>query len=291
MEIRRIVPSGYCKGVINAINIVRKAREEHAGENIYILGMIVHNSHVTDELSKMGIITLDDPLKSKDELLDEIDEGVVIFTAHGIADSIKEKAIAKGLTVIDATCSDVLKTKELVKDHLDKGYDVIYFGKKKHPEAESILSLSPLIHFITSKEDIEQLDIDNDRIIVTNQTTMSYLELEEMFGLLKEKYPHCIIEKEICNATSARQKAVTDIKDGDVLYVVGDVKSNNTSKLATIGRNSFQNVYLISSKDDINKKDLTGQDKIYVTAGASTPPKLIDEVLNYLNELAAESLE
>ena len=290
MEIRRILPSGYCKGVINAINIVRKAREEHADKKIYILGMIVHNSYVTDELSKMGIITLDDPLKSREELLDEIDEGVVIFTAHGIADPVKEKALAKGLTVIDATCSDVLKTRELVKEHLDNGYDVIYFGKARHPEAESILSLSPFIHFITSKEDIGKLDINNDRIIVTNQTTMSYLELEEMFEMLKEKYPHCIIEKEICNATSARQKAVTDVRDGDVLYVVGDLKSNNTNKLAAIGKNNFKNVYLISSKDEINKKDLIGQDKIYVTAGASTPPKLIDEVLEYLNELAAESL-
>ncbi|MBR2577670.1 MAG: 4-hydroxy-3-methylbut-2-enyl diphosphate reductase [Erysipelotrichaceae bacterium] len=291
MEIKRIVPSGYCKGVINAISIVRKARKEYADKKIFILGMIVHNSYVTDELSKMGIITLDDPLKSKEELLDEIDEGVVIFTAHGIADRIKEKAKAKGLITIDATCSDVLKTKELVRNYIDKGYDVIYFGKHKHPEAESILSISPSIHLITCEEDIGKLDIHNEHIAVTNQTTMSYLELEKMFSLLKEKYPNCIIEKEICNATSARQKAVTDIKDGDVLYVVGDVKSNNTGKLAAIAENSFRHVYLISSKDEINKKDLEGQSKVYVTAGASTPPKLIDEVLEYLNGLAAETLQ
>ena len=285
MEIKRIVPSGYCKGVINAIDMVRKAREEYGDQKIYILGMIVHNSFVSAELSKLGIITLDDPSKTKEELLDRIDEGVVIFTAHGIADSIKEKAIAKGLMVVDATCSDVLKTKKVVREYLEKGYDVIYFGKKGHPEAESVLSISPAIHFISKEEDIDDLSIDNGHIIVTNQTTMSFIELEDMFKKLKEKYPHCLIKEEICNATSSRQRAVAEVKDGDVLYVVGDVKSNNTAKLADIGKHNFRKVFLISSKDEINKKDLEGQSKIYVTAGASTPPKLLDETIEYLKSI------
>ncbi|MBR3227536.1 MAG: 4-hydroxy-3-methylbut-2-enyl diphosphate reductase [Erysipelotrichaceae bacterium] len=289
MEIKRIVPSGYCKGVVNAINIVKKARETYRDEPIYVLGMIVHNSFVSEELDRMGIITLNDQSRSKEELLDTIDRGVVIFTAHGIADSIKNKAEDKGLICIDATCSDVRKTQELVKSYLSEGYDVIYFGKAGHPEAESVLSISKDIHFVTGKEDIAGLDIRNSKIVITNQTTMSYLELEEMFGILKEKYPHCLINEEICKATSARQKAVADIRDGDVLYVVGDVKSNNTGKLASIGKKNFRNVYLIPSKEGINKKDLEGQHRIYVTAGASTPPHLIDGVMKYLEELAAET--
>ena len=288
MEIKRVVPSGYCKGVVSAINIVKKAKEDYPNEKIYILGMIVHNTYVKDELSKLGIITLDDQNKTKEELLDEINDGVVIFTAHGISQTIKDKAIKKGLIVVDATCSDVLKTQDIVKEYLNKGYDVLYFGKKKHPEAEAVLSISKSIKLIENEDDINSLDINNEKIFVTNQTTMSFLELEKVFNLLKDKYPNCLIQKEICNATSSRQKAILNIKNGDVLYVVGDKKSNNTNKLVDIGKTNFKKVYLINNKDEINKNDLIGQNKIYVTAGASTPPILIDEVLKYLNELSSK---
>lgn len=288
MEIIRVVPSGYCKGVINAINLVKKTRQDYPFEKIYILGMIVHNTFVSNELKKFGIISLDDTNKSKEELLDEVKEGIITFTAHGISDKIKQKAIAKGLITVDATCSDVLRTQNIVKEYLAKDYDVIYFGKKGHPEAEAVLSLSPAIHLLTSKEDVDDLNIHNEKIFVTNQTTMSYLELADVFKYLKEKYPHCLIEEEICKATSSRQKAIMDIVDGDVLYVVGDSKSNNTNKLVSLGKHNFKKVYLINSKNDINKNDLVDQNKIYVTAGASTPPVLIDETIEYLNSLASE---
>ena len=291
MEIHRVVPSGYCKGVINAINIAKKAREDYKDKNIYVLGMIVHNSYVTSELEKLGIVTLDDSKKSKEELIDELNDCVVIFTAHGISDKIKQKAIDKGLITVDASCVDVLKTQDIVKDYLNKGYDIIYFGKAKHPEAEAVISISDKIHMVTKLDDIEKLNIDNDKIFITNQTTMSYIELQDMFDLVKKKYPSVTILKEICNATSSRQKAVFDIKDGDVLYVVGDKKSNNTNKLVEIAKRNIKHVYLINSKDEIKKDDLIGQSKIYVTAGASTPPVLINEVIDYLNTLASKSLQ
>ena len=285
MEIKRVVPSGYCKGVVNAINIVKKTKEQYPNENIYILGMIVHNSYVSKQMEDLGVITLEDPNLSKEELLDTIDKGVVIFTAHGISDKIKQKALDKGLICVDASCVDVLKNKDLIKSYLDKGYDVVYFGKKKHPEAEAILSLSNNIHLVSNISDIDNLNISNDNLLITNQTTMSYLEVEDMLKLIKDKYPTCIIQKEICNATSSRQLAITNIKDGDVLYVVGDVKSNNTNKLKEIGLKYFKKVFLISNYKEINKKDLVNENKIYVTAGASTPPILIDEVIDYLSKL------
>lgn len=285
MEIKRVVPSGYCKGVVNAINIVKKTKQEYPNENIYILGMIVHNSYVSKQMEDLGVITLEDPNLSKEELLDTIDKGVVIFTAHGISDKIKQKALDKGLICVDASCVDVLKNKDLIKSYLDKGYDVVYFGKKKHPEAEAILSLSDNIHLVSNISDIDNLNISNDNLFITNQTTMSYLEVEDMLKLIKDKYPTCIIQKEICNATSSRQLAITNIKDGDVLYVVGDVKSNNTNKLKEIGSKYFKKVFLISNYKEINKKDLVNENKIYVTAGASTPPILIDEVIDYLSKL------
>ena len=285
MEIKRVVPSGYCKGVVNAINIVKKTKEQYPNENICILGMIVHNSYVSKQMEDLGVITLEDPNLSKEELLDTIDKGVVIFTAHGISDKIKQKALDKGLICVDASCVDVLKNKDLIKSYLDKGYDVVYFGKKKHPEAEAILSLSNNIHLVSNISDIDNLNISNDNLFITNQTTMSYLEVEDMLKLIKDKYPTCIIQKEICNATSSRQLAITNIKDGDVLYVVGDVKSNNTNKLKEIGSKYFKKVFLISNYKEINKKDLVNENKIYVTAGASTPPILIDEVIDYLSKL------
>lgn len=285
MEIKRVVPSGYCKGVVNAINIVKKTKEQYPNENIYILGMIVHNSYVSKQMEDLGVITLEDPNLSKEELLDTIDKGVVIFTAHGISDKIKQKALDKGLICVDASCVDVLKNKDLIKSYLDKGYDIVYFGKKKHPEAEAILSLSDNIHLVSNISDIDNLNISNDKLFITNQTTMSYLEVEDMLKLIKNKYPTCIIQKEICNATSSRQLAITNIKDGDVLYVVGDVKSNNTNKLKEIGSKYFKKVFLISNYKEINKKDLVDENKIYVTAGASTPPILIDEVIDYLSKL------
>ena len=285
MEIKRVVPSGYCKGVVNAINIVKKTKEQYPNENIYILGMIVHNSYVSKQMEDLGVITLEDPNLSKEELLDTIDKGVVIFTAHGISDKIKQKALDKGLICVDASCVDVLKNKDLIKSYLDKGYDVVYFGKKKHPEAEAILSLSNNIHLVSNISDIDNLNISNDNLFITNQTTMSYLEVEDMLKLIKDKYPTCIIQKEICNATSSRQLAITNIKDGDVLYVVGDVKSNNTNKLKEIGLKYFKKVFLISNYKEINKKDLVNENTIYVTAGASTPPILIDEVIDYLSKL------
>lgn len=285
MEIKRVVPSGYCKGVVNAINIVKKTKEQYPNENIYILGMIVHNSYVSKQMEDLGVITLEDPNLSKEELLDTIDKGVVIFTAHGISDKIKQKALDKGLICVDASCVDVLKNKDLIKSYLDKGYDVVYFGKKNHPEAEAILSLSNNIHLVSNISDIDNLNISNDNLFITNQTTMSYLEVEDMLKLIKDKYLTCIIQKEICNATSSRQLAITNIKDGDVLYVVGDVKSNNTNKLKEIGSKYFKKVFLISNYKEINKKDLVNENKIYVTAGASTPPILIDEVIDYLSKL------
>ncbi|MBQ6335480.1 MAG: 4-hydroxy-3-methylbut-2-enyl diphosphate reductase [Erysipelotrichaceae bacterium] len=291
MEIKKVVPSGYCKGVVNAIKLAKDTKKAHPNEDVYILGMLVHNSYVTEELSQLGIITLDDSKLSKEELLDTISEGIVIFTAHGISDQIKQKALNKGLKYVDATCVDVLKTQNIIKEYLAKGYDILYFGKKRHPEAEAVLSISKRIHLISSRQDLEELELDNDKLFLTNQTTMSYLELQDLFTLVKNKYPQIIIEEEICNATSSRQLAITRLQDCDLLYVVGDVKSNNTNKLVDIGLQSgIKKVLLIQNFKDIDIDDLQDVNKVCVTAGASTPPSLINEVIDYLTSEAGDQL-
>ncbi len=285
MEVKRVVPSGYCKGVVNAIKLAKQTRAENPDEKIYILGMLVHNSFVSDELASLGIITLDDSVAGKEELLDKVDEGIIIFTAHGISDRIKNKAAAKGLKYVDATCVDVLKTQNIIKEHLKEGYQIIYFGKKKHPEAEAVLSISDRIHLVTDEKDLEALDLKEDKLFLTNQTTMSYLELKDLIEKVKQIYPQTVVQQEICNATSSRQEAIAKLTDCDLLYVVGDSKSNNTNKLVDIARKQgIRKVLLIHSYKDIDRNDLADVEKVYVTAGASTPPLLIDEVISYLKE-------
>ena len=286
MEIRKVIPSGYCKGVVNAIRLAKQTRIDNPEDKIYVLGMLVHNSYVSEELSALGIITLDDSRKSKEELLDEINEGIIIFTAHGISEKIKNKAIAKGLRYVDASCVDVLKTQSIIKEKLQDGYDVIYFGKRKHPEAEAVISISDKIHLVTDQNDLEDLVIDNDKIFLTNQTTMSYLELKDLIAYAQQKYPDIIIQKEICNATSSRQEAIYKLQDCDLLFVVGDIKSNNTNKLVEVGKQSgIKKVLLIQNYKDINEDDLKDVNRIYVTAGASTPPLLINEVIDHLKRI------
>ncbi len=286
MEIRKVIPSGYCKGVVNAIRLAKQTRIDNPEDKIYVLGMLVHNSYVSEELSALGIITLDDSRKSKEELLDEINEGIIIFTAHGISEKIKNKAITKGLRYVDASCVDVLKTQSIIKEKLQDGYDVIYFGKRKHPEAEAVISISDKIHLVTDQNDLEGLVIDNDKIFLTNQTTMSYLELKDLIASAQQKYPDIIIQKEICNATSSRQEAIYKLQDCDLLFVVGDIKSNNTNKLVEVGKQSgIKKVLLIQNYKDINEDDLKDVNRIYVTAGASTPPLLINEVIDHLKRI------
>ena len=285
MEVNRVVPSGYCKGVVNAIKLAKKTRADNPDAKIYILGMLVHNSFVSEELASLGIVTLDDSFKSKEELLDEVDDGIIIFTTHGISDQIKNKAAAKGLRYVDATCVDVLKTQNIIKDYLNDDYEIIYFGKRKHPEAEAVLSISDKIHLVTDEKDLETLDLKEKKLFLTNQTTMSYLELNDLIEKVKQIYPQIIVQQEICNATSSRQEAIARLVDCDLLYVVGDSKSNNTNKLVDIAKEQgIRKVLLIHSYKDIDTNDLEDVKKVYVTAGASTPPLLIDEVISFLKE-------
>ena len=286
MKINKVIPSGYCKGVINAIMLAKKTRQDNPNENIYVLGMLVHNSFVSKELEELGIITLDDSNKTKSELLDEINDGIVIFTAHGISDALKQKAIDKGLKYVDASCVDVLKTQNIIKNYIQDGYDVIYFGKANHPEAEAVISISNHIHLVTNMNELENLHLTNSKIFLTNQTTMSYMELSDLIDRAKQIYPYIVIQKEICNATSSRQLAISSLNDCDLLYVVGDQKSNNTNKLVDIAKKQgIKKVLLIQNFNDIDSNDLVGMNNIYVTAGASTPPALIDEVINYLRSI------
>lgn len=289
MEIIKVIPRGYCKGVVRAINIAKETALKNPDKKIYILGMLVHNKHVIEALKEYNIITIDDKNKSREELLDDIHEGIVIFTAHGIHPNVKKKAEAKGLTYIDASCLDVLKTQSIVNDFLSKGYEVLYIGKNKHPEASAVCDHNDHVHLIENSNDIENLTKDYAKVFVTNQTTMSYHDVEELFKQIKQKYKNAIISDEICNATRTRQEAIANLDKVDALIVVGDKASNNANRLAQIAREkNIQNVYLIDDVNELNIEEFDAYNKVAITAGASTPTYLINQVIYCLENRICE---
>lgn len=285
MKIIPLIPRGYCKGVVNAINIAKQCAEQYPNQPITVLGMIVHNQYVVKALERLNIKTLEAKGKTRMELLDEINEGVVLFTAHGISEAVVQKAQAKGLICVDASCSDVILTQKQVKQKINEGYHVLYIGKKGHPEAEAIITSCSSITLISNQEDAKKLSIDKPKLYCTNQTTMSILEIKEIIEIIQEKYPHCLIEEEICNATRMRQEAVFNLKEADLLYVVGDPHSNNSAKLKSIAlQNGIKEVHLIETCHQIKEEDLKDKQIIAVTSGASTPTYLTQQVIQVLNE-------
>lgn len=283
MEIIKVMPRGYCKGVVRAIRIAKECSIRYPDQKITILGMLVHNHYVMEALKVYHIDMIDDPDKTREQLLDEITEGVVIFTAHGIAPRVIEKAKQKGLICVDASCPDVLKTQALVTAKLQAGYEIIYIGKAHHPEAEAICALSPNIHFMEPQDAIPSLS--QDKLFITNQTTMSIFDLKVVFERLKKQYPHAEFSEEICNATRIRQEAIAKLEHIDVLYIVGDRFSNNSNRLARIGKeHGIKNVYLIDTAADIEAKQLQHAKRVAVSAGASTPTYLTEQVIAYLTD-------
>ena len=267
MKVTGIVPRGYCKGVIRAINIVKETIEQPGP--ITVLGMIVHNQFIVDALKRRGAITIEDASKTRMELLDEINEGTVIITAHGAGDCVIEKAKSKGLNVVDATCLDVIKTHTLIKEQLKRGKDVLYIGKKNHPEAEGALLIDPEhIHLITS-----------------NQTTMSLYDVYDLCEYAK-KILDVEIMKETCSATQIRQEAIAKMdEDIDLVIIVGDPHSNNTKKLASISmEKAHKDTKMIGSLEELDLSWLKGKKHVGVSSGASTPTVLTNQIIDFLKQ-------
>lgn len=286
MEVVKITPRGYCYGVVDAMVLARKTAENlDLPRPIYILGMIVHNKHVVDAFEDEQIITLDGEDRLK--LLDQIDKGTVIFTAHGVSPEVRKKAREKGLTIVDATCPDVTKTHDLIREKTAEGYEIIYVGKSGHPEPEGALGVAPNhVHLVETEEDIEKLPFTNEKLLVTNQTTMSQWDTAHLMNKVKERYPHVEIHNEICLATQERQEAVAEqAKETDLLIVVGDPRSNNSNRLAQVAQEIAKvEAYRVADVTEIEIDWLKGKKKVGVTAGASTPTPITREVIKFLEQ-------
>ncbi|MDQ0047573.1 4-hydroxy-3-methylbut-2-enyl diphosphate reductase [Paenibacillus polymyxa] len=289
MEVLRISPRGYCYGVVDAMVLARQAaRNLDLPRPIYILGMIVHNSHVTNSFEDEGIITLDGP--NRMEILSQVESGTVIFTAHGVSPEVRKLARDKGLTTVDATCPDVTKTHDLIREKSAEGYQIVYIGKKNHPEPEGAIGIAPdHVHLIEKEEEIDSLTLPAGKILITNQTTMSQWDIKHIMKKLLEKFPGAEIHNEICLATQVRQEAVAEqAGQADLVIVVGDPRSNNSNRLAQVSEEiAGTTAYRISDVTELKREWLEGVAKVAVTSGASTPTLITKEVITYLEQYDA----
>ncbi|GAC1676564.1 MAG: 4-hydroxy-3-methylbut-2-enyl diphosphate reductase [Ktedonobacteraceae bacterium] len=289
MEVIKISPRGYCYGVVDALTIARNAAKDTAlPRPIYIIGQIIHNRHAIDELSSLGVVTLDGP--NRLDILEQVAQGMVIFTAHGVSPEVKQRAQERGLHCIDATCPDVTKTHDLVKDLVAKGYYILYVGKKGHPEPEGVMGEIPgHVSLIETEEDVDALQLttgQQQKIAVSTQTTLSQWDTRRVIQHIKQRYPQAEVHIDICAATQTRQEAVAaQAKGADLTIVVGDPRSNNTNRLVQVSE-ELAGVPAVRVEDlsQLKQEWLQGKKRVAVTAGASTPSQLTREVIRYLEQ-------
>ena len=293
MEVIKISPRGYCYGVVDALQLVRQtAKDPTVPRPIYIIGQIVHNRHAIAELTNQGVVTLDGP--DRVSILEQVTEGTVIFTAHGVSPLVKRRARERGLHCIDATCPDVTITHDLVHDLVARGYYILYIGKKGHPEPEGVLGEVPgHIALIETEADVDALELTTEqqaRLAVTTQTTLSQWDTRRVIEYLKVRYPQVEVHIDICAATQTRQEAVAaQARGADLTVVVGDPRSNNTNRLVQVSE-ELAGVPAVRIEDlsQLKPEWLNGKKRVAVTAGASTPSQLTREVIRYLEQYQSE---
>ena len=276
MKIEILEPFGYCAGVDRAINIAFKIKKEHPHQKVVVLGMLVHNEDALDALSKAGIETIYDPNLSLIDLIDKVDsKSFVILTAHGHAKEVEDKLNRRHIEFVDATCPFVTLTFNRIKKAVSANQDVLYLGKKNHPEANAALSISDKVHLIEPKT--VQIQAKYKNPLVISQTTFSEAEIAIAICEIQKQIKDAEVVESICNASTLRQSALKNLSnDVKLIYVVGGKNSNNTKTLFEIATQSHPNakVRLIQNADDINKKDLLGLNYVAISSGASTPKEV-----------------
>ena len=279
IEIINITPRGYCNGVVRAIKMINDLiKNDNYKKPLYMYGQLVHNTHVTNALVNKGVIMLND--------YHNINEGTIIVTAHGLSLKEQNYILSKGLDIIDTTCTEVTKIQNVVKEKVDEGYIVLYYGKQNHPEAKAVLNDNDNVYLVNTVQDVLDLNIDtNSNIFFTNQTTMSYFDTLEVMKAIKEKFNNVDVNIDICTASKRRQIAVfNEARKCDIVLIIGDKSSNNTAKLKDISESFNIKSYLIENISDLNNIDIYDNMKIGVTAGSSTPNKLVNEVIKTLED-------
>ena len=281
-------PRGFCAGVERAIEIVERALELH-GPPVYVRHEIVHNKRVVETLRDKGAVFVEE--------VDDIPDGAVtIFSAHGVAEKIEIEAKNRGLPVIDATCPLVSKVHKEGQNHAKKDRQVILIGHEGHPEVEGTQGRIPGgVLLVTKPEDVAGLKVRNpDMLAYVTQTTLSVDETRDVIEALKARFPNIIGPdvKDICYATQNRQQAVRDLSEHvDLLLVVGATNSSNSNRLREIGSELGIPSYLIDDAENFDPSWLDGVKIVGVSAGASAPEELIQEVIERLSEFCDVKLK
>ena len=272
-------PRGFCAGVVRAIDIVRIALEAF-GPPIYVRKEIVHNRFVVEELQAKGAIFVDS--------VDEVPNGErVIYSAHGVSPEVREASQTRKLRVIDATCPLVTKVHVEAVKFAKEGYSLILIGHRDHDEVIGTLGEAPLVtQVVGSPEQVESLTLpDPDRVAYLTQTTLSLDETKDIIAALRRKFPNIQgpAAQDICYATENRQVAVKQVaSEADLLLVVGSDNSSNSNRLVEVARNLGTSSHLIDSCRNIRPEWLEGVKTIALTAGASAPECLVEEVVKFL---------
>ncbi|MDB1144762.1 MAG: 4-hydroxy-3-methylbut-2-enyl diphosphate reductase [Alcaligenaceae bacterium] len=286
-EILLAQPRGFCAGVDRAIDIVKRAISIY-GKPIYVRHEIVHNRYVVDSLKKLGAIFIQE--------LDEAPIGsIVIFSAHGVSKMVRMEAEQRQLQVFDATCPLVTKVHVEVKKMAAQGLEIIMVGHKRHPEVVGTLGqVENGIHLVENVDDVLSLHVQNpNKLSYVTQTTLSVDDAKHIIEALKQRFPNIQAPKkaDICYATQNRQDAVKMMANQcDVFFVVGSINSSNSNRLKEVAQRLGCPAYLIDNSSQIKPEWIPSNARIGITAGASAPEILVQEVISYIKSLGAISV-
>lgn len=280
-------PRGFCAGVVRAIEIVERALEKH-GPPVYVRHEIVHNKYVVESLKAKGAIFVED--------LHEVPaKAITVFSAHGVAKSVEEEAASRNLPVLNATCPLVTKVHNQGKRYVSRGRHLVLIGHEGHPEVVGTMGQIPgPVTLVQDVADVAALDFPSDEpIAYITQTTLSVDDTRDIIAALEERFPD--IEgpdtRDICYATQNRQSSVRDLcKHADLILVVGATNSSNSNRLREIGTEEGLPSYLIADGSQLNTEWLNGVETVGITAGASAPEVLVDDVIDALRRIGSVSV-
>lgn len=276
MKVTLAKSAGFCFGVKRAVDMVYEQIEDAKERPIYTYGPIIHNEEVVKELAEKGVRVI-----AEDEDLHGLEPGTVIIRSHGVGRKVKEDLENAGFTIVDATCPFVQKIHRYVAKYAEEGYFVLIVGSESHPEVQGIVGWMPNDSYavISTPQDLEDLALAGEKICIVSQTTFNYNKFQELVEIIRKKGYDILVLNTICNATEERQsEAATIARDVDAMIVIGGKHSSNTQKLFEICKKECQDTYYIQTKEDLDLSVLQSISNVGITAGASTPNKIIEEV-------------
>ena len=279
MNVELAKTAGFCFGVKRAVDTVYQQIEQYRGEKIFTYGPIIHNEEVIKDLRSHGVEVLND-----EEELKTADADVVVIRSHGVAKYIYDILEERGITCVDATCPFVKKIHKIVAEKSTEGSYIIIIGNSEHPEVQGIRGWAgEHVTVVQTPEDAERFELpDKDqKVCIVAQTTFNYNKFKELVEIISKKRYDIVVLNTICNATKERQTEARQIAARvDAMVVIGDERSSNTQKLFEICKEECLNTYYIQTLDDLDINQLRSVESVGITAGASTPNKIIEEVQN-----------